>query len=74
MRKIALLLLGVLGLIWTSLQFGCQEPTLMTTRAPSSPRMVEEMIYYLPMGKMTTQVEYTIRNNFPDTLGKPPNR
>ena len=65
MRKTALLLLGVLGLIWTSLQFGCQEPTLVTTRSPSSLGTVEGMLYYLPMGKITIQGEYTTPEQTP---------
>ncbi len=65
MKKIASVLLGGVGLICTSLHFGCQDPTLVTTRAPSSSGTVRGMLYYLPMGKITIQGDYTTSEQTP---------
>ena len=58
MKRIANCVLPVLGLIWMSVHFGCQGPTLVTGPGPSSSGPVNGMLYYLPIGKITIKGEY----------------
>jgi hypothetical protein len=46
------------GLGWMSVYLGCQGPTLVTTRVPSSSGPVNGMLYYLPIGKITIKGEF----------------
>ena len=61
MKRIATLLIPLLGSISVSLHFGCQDPTLVTQLVGSSPApvAVEGMLYHLPIGKITIKGQYT---------------
>src|SRR5438093_12306054 len=51
MRRIVTYFIPVLGLIGMCVHFGCQEPTLVTTRGLPSPGPVNGMLYYLSIEK-----------------------
>ena len=66
MKTIATYFVPVVGLIWMSVHFGCQDPTLVTTGPPSSPGPVNGMLYYLPIGKITIKGEYSSDGSGPN--------
>jgi Predicted solute binding protein len=69
MKRIARYLISGVGLVWMFTHNGCQGPTLVTTAGPSSSGLVEGMLYYLPIGKITIKGEYAEQSPTPSPAG-----